>query len=202
MVKFNPNNSKFIKSAFSKKDFINDGKVQIALSGRSNVGKSSLINTLLQSKKFARTSSSPGKTIAVNYYLIDNELYLVDLPGYGYAKRSEKEKRDWSILTNDFLNQEKYPHLIIQLIDLKVGPTSDDLMMLGWLKKNKVPFFVVATKVDKLSKTEANQNYQALLHHPYINGESETIKIPVIAFSSETKEGRNEVISTLTKFIY
>lgn len=201
MLKFNPNTSKFIKSAVRKDQFINDGKVQIALSGRSNVGKSSLINTLLQSKKFARTSSTPGKTIAVNYYLIDNSVYFVDLPGYGYAKRSEEEKQVWSRLTNDYIGQEKYPNLIIQLIDLKVGPTSDDLMMLSWLKKTKRPFFVVATKADKLTKTEAKINLDALIHHPYLNGESEDIRIPVIAFSSETKEGRNEVISTITKFI-
>ena len=201
MLKFNPNTSKFFTSAYEKKQFIDDGKIQIALSGRSNVGKSSLINTLLQSKKFARTSSSPGKTVSINYYLIDNQIYFVDLPGYGYAKRSEEEKKVWSKLTNDYLNQEKYPNLIIQLIDLKVGPTSDDLMMLSWLKKNKIPFFVVATKVDKLSKTEARQNYDALFHHPYLNGEGDKELIPVIAFSSETKEGRNEVISLITQSI-
>lgn len=201
MLKFNPNTSKFIMSAVKKEQFINDDKIQIALSGRSNVGKSSLINTLLQSKKFARTSQTPGKTISVNYYLIDNQVYFVDLPGYGFAKRSEEERKVWSKLTESYLGQNKYPNLILQLIDLKVGPTSDDLMMLSWLKKSNIPYIVVATKADKLSKSEKVNNYNALVHHPYLNGESENIKIPVICFSSETKEGRNELISEIVNSI-
>ena len=201
MLKFNPNYSKFIMSAVRVDQFINDGKPQIALSGRSNVGKSSLINTLLQSKKFARTSSVPGKTISVNYYLIDNQVYFVDLPGYGFAKRSEEERKVWSKLTDSYLSQNKYPNLILQLIDLKVGPTSDDLMMLSWLKKSKIPYIVVATKSDKLNKTDKMNNFNALVHHPYINGEGEDLNIPVVLFSSETKDGRNELISAITKII-
>ena len=200
MIKFDPNKSRFVTSAVYTKQFISDGKKQIALSGRSNVGKSSLINTLLQSKKFARTSSSPGKTISVNYYMIDDSFYMVDLPGYGYAKRSEEEKKKWSDLTNSYITQGKVPNLILQLIDLNVGPTSDDLMMLSWLKQSSVPYIVVATKVDKLNKTNRQANYQALVSHPYINLEGET-KVPVIEFSSQTKEGRNELISVISKYI-
>lgn len=201
MIMFNPNKSRFIMSAVKSNQFICDGKKQIAMSGRSNVGKSSLINTLLQSKKFARTSSTPGKTISINYYLIDESVYLVDLPGYGFAKRSDEERKVWSSLTDSYLNQGKYPQLILQLIDLKVGPTSDDLMMLSWLKSSNIPYIVVATKADKLKKSEKENNYKALLNHPYINGEAGSVQVPVIIFSSETKEGRNELISAITKII-
>ena len=139
------------------RQFPRDPRPQIALSGRSNVGKSSLINTMLGRKSLARVSSTPGKTITINYYDVDKKIYLVDLPGYGYAKRSQDSKRSWSTLTEDYFLKNPSADavkLVIQLMDVRVGPTDDDIMMINFLIDNRVPFVVVATKADKLSKTE------------------------------------------------
>ena len=200
-MKFNLNNAEFLLSAGKESQFIRDGKPQIALSGRSNVGKSSLINTVLGRKKLARTSSEPGKTITVNYYGVDKKFYFVDLPGYGYARRSESEKKIWSALTNGYLTGECAPDFVLQLIDLKVGPTGDDCMMLDWLHSSGIPFAVVATKADKLNKTERKRNYEALLTHPLINPAEAEEKTKVIAFSSLTGEGKDEVISVINEHI-
>ena len=151
-MKFNLAKAEFALSAGRASQFPRDGRPQIAMSGRSNVGKSSLINTVLGRKKLARTSSEPGKTITVNFYDIDKKFYLVDLPGYGYAKRSESEKRVWSSLTNGYLTGDCAPSLVLQLVDLKVGPTGDDCMMFDWLDKSGIPYVIVATKADKLNK--------------------------------------------------
>jgi GTP-binding protein len=139
------------------KQFPRDPRPEIALSGRSNVGKSSLINTLLGRKSLARVSSAPGKTITINYYDIDKKLFLVDLPGYGYAKRSKESKKSWSSLTEDYFIKNPSSDaikLVIQLIDIRTGPTEDDVMMINWLIDQDVPFIVVATKTDKLNKTD------------------------------------------------
>lgn len=155
-------------------------KPQVVISGRSNVGKSSLINTLLGRKSLARMSNKPGKTITVNFYDVDNRFFLVDLPGYGYAKRSPAERERLSLLGDGYFRLCE-PKLVIQLIDMKVGPTDDDVMMLDWLDNYDVPYIVAATKADKLNKTER---------------ESATEKIPVerkniLPFSSQTGEGKD-----------
>ncbi len=191
-----------LKMTAGRKDqFPRDGKVQIALSGRSNVGKSSLINTLLGRKSFARTSAQPGKTITINFYEVDKKLYLVDLPGYGYARRSADSRVVWASLTNDYLVSGTM-NMVLQLIDLKVGPTEDDYMMLNWLNENRVPYVVVATKSDKLNVTNRTANFEALTNHPYLNPPYASEKIPVILFSSLNGTGKQElltVISELTK---
>ena len=168
-----------------------DKMPQIAFSGRSNVGKSSLINTLLGRKSLARVSSSPGKTITINYYDIDKKLYLVDLPGYGYAKRSQESKRGWSSLTEDYFVKNPSSDaikLVIQLIDIRTGPTDDDIMMINFLIDNGVDFLVVATKTDKLSKTQL-ANALDQLHKEYFEGTG----IEIIPFSSVTRIGKDEV---------
>lgn len=200
-MKFNLSNAEFLFSAGKETQFIHDGKPQIALSGRSNVGKSSLINTVLGRKKLARTSSEPGKTITVNFYGIDKKFYLVDLPGYGYARRSESDKRVWSALTNGYLTGDCAPSLVLQLVDLKVGPTGDDCMMLDWLNESGIPYVVVATKADKLNKTERAQNLSALLTHPLLIPPHADEKIRVIAFSSLSGEGKDEVISAIADHV-
>ena len=164
---------------------------QIVFSGRSNVGKSSLINTLLGRKSLARVSSSPGKTITINYYDIDKKMYLVDLPGYGYAKRSQESKRGWSSLTEDYFVKNPSSDaikLVIQLIDIRTGPTDDDIMMINFLIDNEVDFIVVATKTDKLSKTQL-ANALEQLHKEYFEGTD----IEIIPFSSVTRIGKEEV---------
>ena len=143
-------------SAGLPSQFPADPKPQIAFSGRSNVGKSSLINTLLGRKSLARVSGSPGKTITINFYETDKKLYIVDLPGYGFAKRSEAEKRRFSTLTDGYF--VKNPaidrlRLVVQLVDIRIGPTADDDMMIRFLQDRGIPFLIVASKADKLSKT-------------------------------------------------
>ena len=168
---------------------------QIALSGRSNVGKSSLINTLLGRKALARVSQAPGKTITVNFYDVDKKLFLVDLPGYGFAKRPPQEKEKWSALTDGYFTANKNIDrvaLVLQLIDLKVGPTRDDEMMLDYLSQTGLPFAVVATKADKLNKTEREKALAALATHPAIPTDT-----PVIPFSALKGEGKEEVWKTI-----
>ena len=187
-MKINVNNSGIVMTVGNAKQFPRDPRPEIALSGRSNVGKSSLINTLLGRKSLARVSSSPGKTITINYYDIDKKLFLVDLPGYGFAKRSKDSKKSWSSLTEDFFLKnpsEDAIKLVLQLIDIRVGPTEDDVMMINWLIETNVPFIVVATKTDKLSKSQLNTAL-ASLDKEYFSGTG----IEVIPFSSVTKDGK------------
>lgn len=159
--------------------FVSDTLPQVALCGRSNVGKSSLVNTLLGRKKLARVSGEPGKTITVNYYNVDNALYLVDLPGYGYARRSASDQKRWRALTDRYFQNNENLRLVIQLIDLKVGPTADDDTMLQWLFETKTPYVIVATKADKLNVTQRTVQLQRLQEDQMV-----VPGTPVIPFSS------------------
>lgn len=190
-MKINVNNANIAITVGNSKQFPRDPRPEVALSGRSNVGKSSLINTLLGRKSLARVSSSPGKTITINYYDIDKKLYLVDLPGYGYAKRSQESKRGWSSLTEDYFIKNPSADaikLVIQLIDIRTGPTDDDIMMINFLIDNGVNFIVVATKTDKLSKAQLANALDGL-QKEYFEGTG----IEIIPFSSVTRVGKDEV---------
>ena len=190
-MKINTNNANISITVGNSRQFPRDPRPEVALSGRSNVGKSSLINTLLSRKSLARVSSSPGKTITINYYDIDKKLYLVDLPGYGYAKRSQESKKGWSSLTEDYFVKNPSSDaikLVIQLIDIRTGPTDDDIMMINFLIDNGVSFIVVATKTDKLSKSQLT-NALDELHKEYFEGTG----IEIIPFSSITRVGKDEV---------
>ncbi len=170
---------------------------QIAFSGRSNVGKSSLINTLIGRKALARVSSSPGKTITVNFYSVDKKLYLVDLPGYGFAKRNPEDKKKWSALTDGYFTANKNIDrlaLVLQLVDSRIGPTADDEMMLEFLHSAQIPFVVVATKADKLNATERKKSAELLNSHPLISGNQ------IIFFSSLKGEGKDELWKTLLTY--
>ncbi len=184
-------------SAGLPRQFPTDAIPQIAFSGRSNVGKSSLINTLLGRKSLARVSSAPGKTITVNFYDVDKKLFLVDMPGYGYAKRTAEDKKKWSELTDGYFTKNKnidLLHLVVQLVDSRIGPTADDEMMLDFLIQSELPFIVVATKVDKLNATERKNNLAAIASHPLVaEGEG------VIPFSSTKNEGKQELWSAIFK---
>ena len=190
-MKINVNNANIAITVGNSRQFPRDPRPEVALSGRSNVGKSSLINTLLGRKSLARVSSSPGKTITIKYYDIDKKMYLVDLPGYGYAKRSQESKRGWSSLTEDYFVKNPSADaikLVIQLIDIRTGPTDDDIMMINFLIDNGVKFIVVATKTDKLSKTQL-ANALDELHKEYFEGTG----IEIIPFSSVSRVGKDEV---------
>ena len=196
-MKLNLNRTSLKISAGTVAQFPKEIRPQIALSGRSNVGKSSLINTLVGQKSLARVSSTPGKTITINFYNLDETIYLVDLPGYGYAKRSGESKTVWSNLTDSYFTKNPVRDLlklVIQLIDVRVGPTDDDIMMINYLIDSGIPFTVVATKTDKLSKT-ALANRLEELHHEYFEGTD----IEILPFSSVTKAGREELWSVITR---
>lgn len=198
-MKFNVNNSNISLTVGNAKQFPKDPKPQIALSGRSNVGKSSLINTLLGRKSLARVSSAPGKTITINYYGVDGKFFLVDLPGYGYAKRSMESKKTWSNLTEDYFLKNPSADAIktvIQLIDIRTGPTDDDIMMINFMIDCRIPFIIVATKTDKLSKTQL-ANALDDIKNQYFLGTG----IEIIPFSSVTREGKDILWNKITEVL-
>lgn len=198
MADINLQKAKLHISAGDPRQFPGQPIPQIALSGRSNVGKSSLVNTLLGRKALARVSSAPGKTITVNFYDVDGKLFLVDLPGYGFAKRPPQEKAKWSALTDGYFTQNRNVdrvELVLQLIDLKVGPTADDVMMLRYLAATELPFAVVATKTDKLNKTGRAAALEALAAHPDIPEGT-----PILPFSAQTGEGKDEIWRIIRRF--
>ena len=166
---------------------VKSGLPQIALSGRSNVGKSSLVNSLLGRKKLARVSSEPGKTITVNYD-VDGKLWLVDLPGYGFARRPKNEIQKWSSLTEGYFQDNGALKLVLQLVDCKVGLTADDLSMLRYMDHFQVPYMIVATKCDKLNKTELQKAVDKILRNPAIRPGTE-----IILYSSAKDLGREQL---------
>ena len=196
MKKLNLNNIELLISAGRVDQIPCAGIPQIAFSGRSNVGKSSLLNALTKRRSLARVSGTPGKTVTVNFYKIDDKLFFADLPGYGYAARSAKDQGLWSVLVDGYLSSGKDLKLILQLIDLKVGPTADDEAMLDWLVASRMPFAVVATKADKLNKTSRAKALEELQSHPLIPK-----GIPIIPFSSLSGEGVGEIWSFIEKVI-
>ena len=171
--------------------FPSDPIPQVALSGRSNVGKSSLINTLLGRKSLARVSATPGKTITVNFYEVDKKLFLVDLPGYGFAARNPQDKDKWSALTDGYFTKNKNADLIrgvVQLVDCRAGITKDDRMMLEWMNATGMYYILVITKIDKLNKTERAKALEKISSDPVIADGT-----PIIPFSSLKGEGKLEL---------
>lgn len=190
-MKINTNNVSLKISAGDPKQFPRNPVPQIAFSGRSNVGKSSLINTLLNRKSMARVSSAPGKTITVNFYDVDKKLFLVDLPGYGYAKRTKTEQLKWSTLVDGyFTNNQNIDllKLVVQLVDSRIGLTKDDVDMVSFMNQMNISYVIVATKTDKLNKTEREKSVTSLVTNPILRQGTQ-----IIMFSSETREGKNDV---------
>ena len=199
MQKPNLNNLRLKISAGTPSQFPKDTLPQIAFSGRSNVGKSSLINTLLGRKAFARVSSAPGKTVTVNFFDIDGKLTFVDLPGYGYAKRSREETLAFSRVTDGFFTSNHAIDrlkLVLQLIDARTGPTEDDLSMIQFLVDAEIPFLIVATKADKLSKSALEKNLNEIKETYF--SEIDPLILP---FSSETRLGRDAVWSEIYRVL-
>ncbi len=164
---------------------------QIALSGRSNVGKSSLLNKLVGRKSLARVSGSPGKTITINFYRVDKKLYIVDLPGYGFAKRAPADKAKWSKLTDSYFTSGTMT-AVAQLIDLKVGPTADDEMMLDFMNQSDIPYIIIATKADKLNVTNRKAALEELRAHPLVREDCE-----IIPFSALDGMGKDEALRAI-----
>ena len=193
-MSINYQNVNLVMSAGFPEQFPQDNLPQIAFSGRSNVGKSSLINTLLGRKSLARVSGQPGKTITANFYNIDRQYYLVDLPGYGFAKRPDAEREKWSTLMGAYFDNNPNLRLVVQLIDLKVGPTKDDDQMLSWLYETRTTYIIAATKADKLNVTDRKKNLALLSKDQMILEGTH-----VIAFSALKGDGRDEILSIIER---
>lgn len=168
---------------------------EIAFSGRSNVGKSSLINKLMGRKSLARVSAVPGKTITINFYSLE-KLHIVDLPGYGYAKVAKNEKLRWAELIEGYLNDDRNLALVVQLIDFRHSPTADDIMMINFLIDSGIPFIIALTKADKLKKRERLERREALLQEIPCAED-----ITMIEFSAETGEGVEELRAILEDIV-
>lgn len=187
----NWNNAEYVRSAASARDFLHDGMAQIAMAGRSNVGKSSVINRLVRRKNLARVGNSPGKTRQVNYFLIDKAFYLVDLPGYGYARVSQAEKERWGRLMEAYFAEGTLTMGLL-IVDARHKPTADDCTMAQWFKDSGCPFAVVANKLDKLKKSEIEPNLQRIRDTLELDE-----SVALIPFSAEKGEGAEVLTRTV-----
>lgn len=167
-------------------------KPEVAFAGKSNVGKSSLINALMNRKSLARTSAQPGKTQTINYYNINDALYFVDLPGYGYAKANEKVKAQWGKMIEDYLHKSKQLQRVFLLIDIRHEPSENDKIMYDWIVRNGYHPVIIATKLDKINRSQVQK--QLKLIRTALKVEEGTVMIP---FSAETKQGREEIYEIL-----
>ena len=184
----NLHNAEFVRSVTSVADCPKDGLPQIAFAGKSNVGKSSVINKLLLRKNFARVGEAPGKTTHINFFRIDNKLYLVDLPGYGFAKVSASEKERWGRLMEDYFAANRID-LGVLIVDYRHPPTNNDITMARWFLDSGCPFVVVANKMDKLKKSELEPNLKVIREDLALPEDC-----PVIPFSAEKGNGRDELV--------
>lgn len=190
------NDVELLISAVRPDQYPSGGRPEIALAGRSNVGKSSLINKLLNRKSIARTSQHPGKTQTLNFYSINNDLIFVDVPGYGYAKVSKKQRQQWGKMIETYLSERELLKAVILIIDVRHPPTNDDVLMYDWLKHFQIPVIVVATKADKVKKSQYNRNLKTV---------RETLEIEdgdsLILFSAETGAGKDDVWKAIRDYI-
>lgn len=187
----NFNNVEFLISAASTKDFPANRLPEIAFAGKSNVGKSSVINRLLNRKNFARVGDKPGKTIHINYFTVDKKCYFVDLPGYGYAKVSQKEKERWCRLMEDYFAAGRID-LGVLIVDYRHPPTQNDITMADWFMQSGCPFVVVANKMDKLKKSELQPNLATIREDLELPEDT-----PIIPFSAEKGNGKEDLMKMI-----
>ena len=186
---------KFVRSAANKKDFLRDERRSVVFAGRSNVGKSTVINCLLQRKNFARVGATPGKTVQVNYFLVD-DVYFIDLPGYGYAKVSGEERRRWAVLMEDFFRESERIGLGVLIVDLRHEPTADDVTMAEYFKAAERPFIVVGNKLDKLKKSEIEPNLSRIRETLSLSPD-----VPVVPLSAYKSVGREELLRMIEQMM-
>ena len=187
----NLHNVAFLRSAVKESDFPTDSLPQIVFAGKSNVGKSSVINKLLNRRNFARVSAQPGKTIHINYFDIDKRMYLVDLPGYGYARVSKAEQQRWGTLMETYFALDLLT-LGIQIVDIRHKPTRDDVTMAEWFRASGKPWVIIANKLDKIKKSQLEENL-AVIRQTLLLPE----EVPVIPFSAEKGYGRAQVLALI-----
>lgn len=188
--------AEIVISAVSPEQYPKTKLPEIALAGRSNVGKSSFINTLINRKSLARTSGKPGKTQTLNFYLIEDALHFVDVPGYGYAKVSKSERAKWGQMIETYLTQREQLKAVVSLVDMRHDPTEDDIQMYEFLKYYQIPVIVVATKSDKIKRGQWNKHESVIKKKLNFDPTDD-----FIIFSSETKEGKEPAWKAIEKYL-
>lgn len=196
-MKINPNNVDILISAVSAQQYPETGLAEIALSGRSNVGKSSFINAVVGRKSLARTSSKPGKTVTLNFFNVDDQFVFVDVPGYGYAKQSKSDREKWGKFIEQYLTEREQLRAVIQLIDLRHPPTQDDVMMYNYLKHLEIPVLVVCTKMDKIPKSKVDKHIKIIKDK--IDFDPDDVILP---FSSTEKRNIDKVYAAIEFIIH
>lgn len=187
--------AELVISAVGPKQYPTDALPEIALAGRSNVGKSSFINKMINRKSLARTSSKPGKTQTLNFYKINGGFFFVDVPGYGFAKVSKTERERWGQFIEEYISTREQLRAVIQLIDIRHAPTQDDQAMFEWLVYHEIPCVIVATKADKIPKGKVQKHVKVIKDTLGAKG------VPILPFSAETAQGKDEVWSRLMEFV-
>lgn len=190
------NNAELEISAVSKKQYPNDQLPEIALAGRSNVGKSSFINRMIQRKSLVRTSSIPGKTQTLNFYKINQSFYFVDVPGYGYARVSKKEREKWGLMMEEYFQTRETLQIVVLITDVRHQPTNDDIQMYDYLKYYGLPVLVIATKLDKVAKSKQNKYLQRTVNTLHLEPEDF-----IVPFSAISGEGKDKAWSILKHYI-
>ncbi|MGC4376224.1 ribosome biogenesis GTP-binding protein YihA/YsxC [Fictibacillus sp. Mic-4] len=188
--------AEIVISAVKPEQYPDGNLPEIGLAGRSNVGKSSFINKMINRKSLARTSSKPGKTQTLNFYLINDQMYFVDVPGYGFAKVSKSEREAWGKMIETYILKRSQLKAVVQLIDVRHAPTKDDVLMYDWLKHYQIPVIIVATKCDKVPKGKWDKHVKII--KDTLNKEPED---PIILFSSETGHGKDSAWSTIESYL-
>ena len=196
MAALNTNRVEFIRSAAGPEQFIRSSIPAVVFAGKSNVGKSSVINCVLNRKNFARTGSTPGKTVHINYFLIDGKVYFLDLPGYGFASVSREEKTRWGVLMEQFFSEKDLYSLGVLIVDARHEPTNDDIGMAALFHRATVPYLVLANKTDKLKNSVIEQNLEMIRQKLALE---ETI--PLLPFSAQNGQGRDLLLSYLMKLL-
>ncbi|MDW3931548.1 ribosome biogenesis GTP-binding protein YihA/YsxC [Staphylococcus saprophyticus] len=195
-MKVNPNEIELLISAVKPEQYPETGLSEVGLSGRSNVGKSTFINSMIGRKNMARTSQQPGKTQTLNFYNIDNQLVFVDVPGYGYAKVSKKQREAFGKMIEKYISQREELKLVIQLVDLRHNPTEDDILMYNYLKYYEIPTFVVATKEDKIAKGKVQKHLANIQQKLEMEPEDE-----IISYSSVKNNKQHQIWNVIEKYL-
>ncbi|MEC5299904.1 MULTISPECIES: ribosome biogenesis GTP-binding protein YihA/YsxC [Staphylococcus] len=195
-MKINPNEIELLISAVKPEQYPETGLSEVGLSGRSNVGKSTFINSMIGRKNMARTSQQPGKTQTLNFYNIDNQLVFVDVPGYGYAKVSKKQREAFGKMIEKYISGREELKLVIQLIDLRHSPTEDDILMYNYLKYYEIPTFVVATKEDKIAKGKVQKHLANVQQKLKMEPEDE-----IISYSSIKNNNQQQIWDIIAKYL-
>lgn len=194
-------NSKFVISATNPKQYPKEDLPQIVLIGKSNIGKSSFINSICNRNKLAKTSSTPGKTRLINFYNIDEKFFFVDLPGYGYSQMSKKQEAEVADYINEYLQNSKNIGLILFLVDIRHKPTQLDKLMFDWLIANKKDFVIIANKADKIAKTKTDEYINVISENLNLRQYGLESSIPIIAYSSISKLNKDNILDIIEKNI-